>query len=387
MRGEYTNAIYYGLDRRLAIPNQLPNRTNDPWLIYYLQGNKFFVANYKSIIHQFSVQPVYSINIHRLKVQDPKAYLYVLGGYSLLVANVNVDALDANGKPYDFSSPNSPVNFESGSQKQIRKQLKEYIDLNYESNAGIKNGNSSKSNNIILRHSIQAGGGYTIKLNRHYSVALEHKITYAFSDELDGISKGPRNDMLHFSSLRFNVNIHSRKVRKYQPITQANPDYHVSPETTVRVDSIAKNEKEIIHPKMIDTLTTLAVERPSNFPIDSIFHLRKSNYEFNEATLTKDAKIELDSLVNILNWYPTMVIEIRSHTDSKGTHEYNIDLSNRRAKSCVDYLISKKIDSSRLMSIGFGATLPIAPNTFKDGSDNPEGRSRNRRTEFKVIRQ
>ncbi|RZJ83726.1 MAG: OmpA family protein, partial [Chryseobacterium sp.] len=76
---------------------------------------------------------------------------------------------------------------------------------------------------------------------------------------------------------------------------------------------------------------------------------------------------------------------LSSHTDSKGTDLYNLDLSNRRAASCVEYLITKGIPSSRMRSKGYGESMPIAPNTFPDGKDNPDGRTLNRRTEFKVI--
>jgi OOP family OmpA-OmpF porin len=60
-------------------------------------------------------------------------------------------------------------------------------------------------------------------------------------------------------------------------------------------------------------------------------------------------------------------------------------LSEARAKSCVDYILSKGIDSSRVMAKGYGETMPIAKNQNDDGTDNPEGRQKNRRTEFKII--
>jgi OmpA-OmpF porin, OOP family len=79
------------------------------------------------------------------------------------------------------------------------------------------------------------------------------------------------------------------------------------------------------------------------------------------------------------------VIEIRAHTDNMGDEKYNMLLSDARAQKVVAYLISKGIDKSRLQSKGYGATMPVAPNKHEDGADDPEGRQRNRRTEFKVI--
>jgi hypothetical protein len=60
-------------------------------------------------------------------------------------------------------------------------------------------------------------------------------------------------------------------------------------------------------------------------------------------------------------------------------------LSQARAQSVVNYLIAKGIAQNRLVAKGFGATVPIAPNTTPDGKDNPEGRQKNRRTEFQII--
>ncbi|MCX3265861.1 OmpA family protein [Pedobacter agri] len=112
-------------------------------------------------------------------------------------------------------------------------------------------------------------------------------------------------------------------------------------------------------------------------------------YEFNSAELTEPSKKVLDFLIPIMEDNPEMEIELGSHTDNIGTDEYNLDLSNQRAKSCVDYLVSKGISESRLTSKGYGESMPIAPNEIGKGKkkkDNPEGRAKNRRTEFKVTK-
>jgi outer membrane protein OmpA-like peptidoglycan-associated protein len=112
-------------------------------------------------------------------------------------------------------------------------------------------------------------------------------------------------------------------------------------------------------------------------------------YEFNSAELTEPSKKVLDFLIPIMEDNPEMEIELGSHTDNIGTDEYNLDLSNRRAKSCTDYLESKGIAASRLTSKGYGESMPIAPNEIvvkRKKKDNPEGRAKNRRTEFKVTK-
>ena len=74
-----------------------------------------------------------------------------------------------------------------------------------------------------------------------------------------------------------------------------------------------------------------------------------------------------------------------SHTDSIASVEYNVNLSQRRAAATVNYLIKMGIPSERLVAKGYGESKPIARNTNRDGTDSPEGRQKNRRTEFKIL--
>jgi OOP family OmpA-OmpF porin len=122
------------------------------------------------------------------------------------------------------------------------------------------------------------------------------------------------------------------------------------------------------------------------FEIDKPIVLKDVLYEFNKADLTNDSKEKMDLLYTIMVDNPTIEIELSSHTDSKGIEIYNLDLSERRARSCVDYLIGKGIAANRMTSKGYGETRPVAPNELPNGKDNPEGRALNRRTEFKVTK-
>lgn len=117
-----------------------------------------------------------------------------------------------------------------------------------------------------------------------------------------------------------------------------------------------------------------------------IFRIKNIYYEFDKANLTLESKRRITKTVLfIMKEYPQIVVEIGSHTDSKGSDNYNIKLSQRRAESVVNYLIDNGIAKERLRAKGYGETRPIAPNENEDGSDNPEGRAKNRRTEFRVI--
>ncbi|TAL57473.1 MAG: hypothetical protein EPN85_14035 [Bacteroidetes bacterium] len=107
--------------------------------------------------------------------------------------------------------------------------------------------------------------------------------------------------------------------------------------------------------------------------------LRNIFYDFDKATLRQESISEIERLVLLLNRNPTMKIELSSHTDSKGSDEYNVKLSQARAQSVVDYLISKNISKARLVARGYGESQSIAT------EDTEEGRQMNRRTEFKIL--
>ncbi len=107
--------------------------------------------------------------------------------------------------------------------------------------------------------------------------------------------------------------------------------------------------------------------------------LRNIYYDFDKWTLKPESYPVLDSLVKLLKENPQLKVEIRSHTDSIGSEEYNLWLSQKRAESVVRYLVSKGISPDRLIAKGYGEKYPIASNA------TPEGRAKNRRTEFVII--
>jgi outer membrane protein OmpA-like peptidoglycan-associated protein len=101
-------------------------------------------------------------------------------------------------------------------------------------------------------------------------------------------------------------------------------------------------------------------------------------FAFSKSDLSDSAKMNLDHLATILKNNPKTNIEIQGHTDSRGTEEYNMGLSLRRANSVRDYLISQGVDPSRMTVKGYGETAPAYSN------DTPEGMAQNRRVEFLI---
>ena len=107
--------------------------------------------------------------------------------------------------------------------------------------------------------------------------------------------------------------------------------------------------------------------------------LRNIFFDFDKATIRTESANELDRLIKLLTDNPGIRIELGSHTDSKGSDDYNMKLSQQRSQSVVNYLIGKGIASARLEAKGYGETVPIATN------DTEAGRQENRRTEFKIL--
>ncbi|MGV8932270.1 MAG: OmpA family protein [Luteimonas sp.] len=124
---------------------------------------------------------------------------------------------------------------------------------------------------------------------------------------------------------------------------------------------------------------------PDGCPVPVSIDLKGVNFDFDKSTLRPDAVAILNEAIEILKRYPDLKVEVAGHTDSKGTDAYNQKLSERRATAVYDYVTSNGVDAGRLVGpVGYGESRPIAPNTNEDGSDNPEGRARNRRTELNV---
>lgn len=115
--------------------------------------------------------------------------------------------------------------------------------------------------------------------------------------------------------------------------------------------------------------------------------LENVEFDFDKATLRPSSNKTLNDLVEVMKIKDKLEIEIAGHTDSKGTPEYNIKLSQARAEAIRNYLISKGIKGNRIVAKGYGHLEPIAPNTNPDGSDNPDGRQKNRRTEVRVTKE
>jgi len=115
-----------------------------------------------------------------------------------------------------------------------------------------------------------------------------------------------------------------------------------------------------------------------------VFEIKEIKFDYNKANIRPDAAVELTKIVEVMREYPKMKIDIRSHTDSRGADSYNLKLSDRRAKSTLDWIVKQGIDKKRLKAKGYGETRLI--NRCSNGVPcTEEEHQENRRSEFIVI--
>jgi outer membrane protein OmpA-like peptidoglycan-associated protein len=129
-------------------------------------------------------------------------------------------------------------------------------------------------------------------------------------------------------------------------------------------------------------------EKPIDFP-EVQYALDKAELLVNEELNSEDS---LDFLYNTLIDNPNIVIELQAHTDCRGGDDYNQKLSQRRAQSCVDYLVSKGIPSERMKAVGYGETIPRmeglecdAISKLSTNEEQEAAHQKNRRTQFIVL--
>lgn len=142
------------------------------------------------------------------------------------------------------------------------------------------------------------------------------------------------------------------------------------------INFTSTSSKPTIKPKPPETNTDSIPKPP--YHKDEIVQLNNIFFDFSKWALRPESYYELSKLVDTLKKYPKLEIIIQAHTDNVGSDIYNHNLSEKRASSVVQYLISQGVFSHQISSKGFGESTPLSTN------DTYEGRQINRRIEFKV---
>lgn len=129
---------------------------------------------------------------------------------------------------------------------------------------------------------------------------------------------------------------------------------------------------------IVNDFRLFKLEKGTVVRLDNIY------YDYGKFSIRPDAALELNKLVQILKDNPTMKIELSSHTDARGSDSYNLKLSDNRAKSAVEYLISQGIAKDRLVAKGYGETK-LLNQCGNNAKCSEEEHQFNRRTEFTIL--
>ncbi len=251
---------------------------------------------------------------------------------------------------------NEPVNFSTLNSSNDDFGL--IVHPDEETGYFVSNRNNDNGNDDIYQVSFM--GEYNLELlvkDRNTQEPVSNvKVEFSDNEILYTDEKGIIRRALH-------------KATDYTAATHIENYMNESVSFTTRNESFGTIKKE---------LNVEKVEVGQKFVMNNIY------YHFDKWDILDESTTELDKLVKVLNDNPTWKIELGSHTDSRGSNDYNYLLSEKRSGSTVDYITGKGIQDSRIIARGYGETQLL--NHCKDGTTCTEDEHRlNRRTEFKIL--
>ncbi|MBT4774810.1 MAG: OmpA family protein, partial [Crocinitomicaceae bacterium] len=179
---------------------------------------------------------------------------------------------------------------------------------------------------------------------------------------------------------------------------------HEGDRITIKKDSITDNQvsevqeehdADIVHLINIDVQSQISEERLNDlqFEVNKTLNegktlvLKNLEFYFDRTKVLEKSRPDIELVFSYLNTHPNVKVMIEGHTDSKGSDNYNLYLSKARADKIKKILHVMGVKNERLVPNGFGESRPLVPNSNPDGTDNPENRQRNRRVEFKLIKE
>ena len=153
---------------------------------------------------------------------------------------------------------------------------------------------------------------------------------------------------------------------------------------TIKINTVGVTTEKTYKRKFVLEIKPPKEEEVELITINEPVRLNNIYYDYDDDKILPDAEKDLDLLFDLLEQYPTMVIELSSHTDSRGSDSYNMALSERRAISAKNYLVGRGADVERIKAVGYGETQ-ILNECYNDVECSEEDHQYNRRTEFKII--
>lgn len=252
---------------------------------------------------------------------------------------------------------------------------------------GDRFGGANRRNNNVLA---QLGGGALLDLFESSGGGLTLQLRPEVKARIDFFDRGPIDDFVDLSvGIGFMVSFgQSNRARPEPPAAPPPPP---PPPPAEPVAAPAPPPPQPAPPAdsdgdgVLDTADQCP-DTPRGTAVDAAGCTRKGsitlqgvNFDTNAATLTADSRPVLDEVATDLRKYPRLKIEVQGHTDSVGADAYNLDLSQRRATTVREYLVSQGVAADQLSAKGYGETQPVADNK------TPAGRKENRRVVLAVV--
>ncbi|MDB5152241.1 MAG: OmpA family protein [Mucilaginibacter sp.] len=235
------------------------------------------------------------------------------------------------------------------------------------------------TNAFFSSNNLNGAGGFDIYTFELPKSVRPHKVTYVKGTVNDAITRQPLESAVEIIDLEKNKPV-------YQDYSSADHGDFLATLTTGRNYGLNISKDGYLFYSANFSLVGHEDKNPFNIavllqPIEvgNKVILKNIFFDTNKSDIKDESKPELQKLIDFLSLNPTVHIEISGHTDNVGSDQFNQTLSENRAKAVYQYLINNEIKAGRLIYKGYGETQPIASN------DNEEDRSRNRRTEFKIM--
>ena len=250
LRAQYNYGIYKGLDYRVRSSKYLPGNLQ---YAYNSKGGNSYVANYKAVVQQASIDAIVSLNSISSYRGNPKIDAYLLAGYSFLWGSSNINLYNAQGGVYSSwnNIPDGTTLAAMGSSKSaVKDAFKNGQSNSFLSNKSAADGQYETSltsqydahgnvvgdkGSSIKKHGVDFGGGLAFKVSPRFNIGIEQKFTYAFDNgQFSGVITGPntRNTLLSNTQLRFNFNLGSSS-RRVEPLWWINPNNYIYNELNV----------------------------------------------------------------------------------------------------------------------------------------------------------
>lgn len=354
----------------------------------FLHSSAFAVFAEYDINSTFSVRPEFTFLSRGGKMTMERVASVYTGNYSLKSGYVDFRTpvlykfnTASVWKPYLFASP--VVGLSTGGNLTMYEQLYCGEEHTYDMEL-------TKANMATAYFAVAAGAGvrYQIPVNGHdFYVGLEAGYEYGITDTYSSKEKSGESVSLNSESgapigvrknsgmeIRLSVSvplsIFKRKKAPVKPV-----EYKIVEKPVIIEQPEIKLEKPCYSLEEIK----LMIAEGKSVKGKTICAINEINFDFDKSTIKEESKPYLDQLAHVLAEID-MEVEVKGHTDDKGSDEFNMRLSKDRALAVVNYLIEKGVSKDRISYSYYGERLPLTTNS------TPEGRQQNRRVEFELIK-